>query len=175
MRTARLAFGVLIAVVCTVAVAWLSRVPVEFHSEHEALVRLSWRMEGITVEECIELSVEALANLPIHMRNPKACIGRIAPYRLQVGLNGTLVVTDTIHPGGARRDRPIYVLSDFPVDPGEYRVQVRFDPILLPGMKWLPGAKPLSLDETVSLERRDIILVTLDDDTHKLVVRHPVN
>jgi hypothetical protein len=130
-------------------------------------------VEGISVEECRQLSPEELANLPVHMRNPNACIGRIAPYRLQVGLNGTLLVNDTIHPGGARGDRPIYVLSDFPVDPGEHRVQVRFDPILMPGTTWLPGARPLSLDQTVILERRDIVLVTVDDDTHELVVRYP--
>jgi len=175
MKPVRLAVAVLAAVLVTVFVAWLSRVPVEFHSEHEALVRLSWRINGITLEHCRELSPEELANLPIHMRNPEACIGRIAPYRLQVGLNGDLIMDDTIYPGGARRDRPVYVLSDFPVDPGEHRVQVRFDPILLPGMTWLPSAKPLSLDETVMLERRDIVLVTLDDDTHELVVRHPEN
>ena len=116
--------AVILAVVGTVAVAWLSRVPLEFDSEHEALVRLSWRVDGISIEECRQLSEVELANLPIHMRNPEACIGRIAPYRLQVALDGQLMVNDTIHPGGARGDRPIYVLSDFPVDPGEHRVQV---------------------------------------------------
>jgi hypothetical protein len=172
MKAARL-LAVIVAVVATVLVAWLSRLPMHFDSEHEALVRLSWRVDGISVEECRQYSPQELANLPVHMRNPEACIGRIAPYRLQVGLNGTLLVNDTIHPGGARGDRPIYVLSDLPVDPGEHRIQVRFDPILLPGTTWLPGARPLSLDEIVRLERRDIVLVTLDDDTQELVVRYP--
>jgi len=173
MKSVRVALAVLLAVVGTVLVAWLSRVPARFDSEHEALVRLSWRVDGISVEECRQLSPAEVANLPIHMRNPEACIGRIAPYRLQVGLEGARLMDDTIYPGGVRGDRPIYVLSDFPVDPGQYRIQVRFDPILLPGTTWLPGAKPLSLDQIVDLERRDIVLVTLDDDTHELVVRHP--
>ena len=173
MRPFRLVLAAVLAVLLTTTVAWLSRLPLHFDSEHEALVRLSWRVDGISLEECRQRSDEELANLPIHMRNPEACIGRIAPYRLQVALNGTLLVNDTIHPGGARGDRPIYVLSDFPVDPGEHRVQVRFDPILLPGTTWLPGAQPLSFDQTVSLGQREIVLVTLDDDTKQLVVRYP--
>ena len=165
--------AVALAVISTVVVAGLTRLPVRFDADRDALIRLSWRVDGISVEECRTLSDEELANLPLHMRNPEACIGRIAPYRLQVGFGGTRFVDDTIRPGGARGDRPIYVLSDFPVHPGEYRVQVRFDPILLPGTTWLPGAKPLSIDETVRLERRDIVLVTLDDDTQELAIRYP--
>ena len=118
MRAFRLMSAVVVAALVTILVAWLSRLPMHFDSEHEALVRLSWRVDGISVEECRQLSPEELANLPVHMRNPEACIGRIAPYRLQVALNGTLLLNDTIHPGGARGDRPIYVLSGFPVDPG---------------------------------------------------------
>jgi hypothetical protein len=173
MSPARAVVAVILALLGTVLVAWMSRVPFEFESEHEALVRLSWRVDGISIEECRQLSAEELANLPIHMRSPEACIGRIAPYRLQVALDGQLMVNDTIRPGGARGDRPIYVLSDFPVDPGEHRIQVRFDPILLPGTTWLAEAAPLSFDETVSLERRDIVLVTVDDDTHQMVARRP--
>ena len=51
MRPVRLAQAATVAVVLTVLVAWLSRLPLHFDSEHDALVRLSWRIDGITVEE----------------------------------------------------------------------------------------------------------------------------
>jgi hypothetical protein len=123
------------------------------------------------MEECRQLSEEELANLPIHMRNPEACIGRIAPYHLQVGLDGALIMQDTVYPAGARGDRPIFVFRDFPVEPGTLRVQVRFDPLLHPGTAAGPGAIPLFLDTEAIAEVGRILLVTLDEDGKTLLVR----
>lgn len=152
-------------------IAVASRVPVAFGGDHEALLRLSWRVDGVSMEECRTLSEEELANLPPHMRNPRACIGRIAPYRLQVGLDGRQVVSDTVRPAGARGDRPIFVLRDLPVAPGPMRLQLRFEPLLPPGVRPGPGAIPLYLDRTVRVEAGQILLVTLDDPGTSLVVR----
>jgi hypothetical protein len=172
MRPAVGVLALAMAVAATVAVAGLSRVPLHFASQHDALLRLSWRVDGLSVEECRQMSDAELANLPVHMRNPEACIGRIAPYRLQVAVDGLRLVDDTIRPGGARGDRPIYVLSDFPVDAGEYRIQLRFEAILPTGSTWLATAVPVSMDRRVTLESGDIVLVTLDDDTHEMVVSY---
>ncbi|MEJ2204013.1 MAG: hypothetical protein P8170_07875, partial [Gemmatimonadota bacterium] len=118
MKTRRLATAILAGGLSVVAISAASRLPVSFGGDHDALLRLSWRVDGISMEECRTLTEEELANLPTHMRNPKACIGRIAPYRLQVGIDGALVVSDTVYPAGARGDRPVFVLRDVPVDPG---------------------------------------------------------
>jgi hypothetical protein len=103
--------GAVVAVLMTVGISWMSRAPFEFGADGEALIRLSWRVDGVTVEACRTLSEEELADLPIHMRNPDACIGQMAPFVFRATLSGVALVNDTLSPGGARGDRPIYVLD----------------------------------------------------------------
>lgn len=171
MSIRRLAIAVLVGGVSVAGISAASRLPVSFRGSHDALLRLSWRVDGISMEECRSLTDEELANLPPHMRNPRACIGRIAPYRLQVGIDGAMVVSDTVYPAGARGDRPIFVLHDLPLDPGATRVRVRFDPLLPPGARPGPAAVPLFLDRTVTAEAGRIVLVTLDEAGKSLMVR----
>ena len=95
--------AVTLGVVVAVGVAVLTRAPAQFADGEDALIRLSWRLEGVAVQECQALSEEELANLPVHMRNPEACIGQIADYELSVRLSNTGVLLDTLAPGGARR------------------------------------------------------------------------
>jgi len=171
MRIPRATAAILVGAVSVVVISAASRLPVSFGGDHHALLRLSWRVDGISMEECRTLSPQELANLPPHMRNPKACIGRIAPYRLQVGIDGAMVVSDTIYPAGARGDRPIFVLRDLPVDPGPMRLRVRFDPLLPPGTRPGPAAVPLFLDRTVTADVGRIVLVTLDEAGGSLLIR----
>jgi len=161
-----------VALLLAVCVAGLSRIPLRLGDEHESLVRLSWRMDGFSLGGCRIPTAEELAALPVHMRNPEACIGQIASYRLFVTIDGESVVDETVRPAGARHDRPLYVLADLPVDPGRYELAVRFEAILPEGAP-PPGAESLSVEEVVTIERRDIVLVTLDPDTQRLVVRVP--
>jgi len=171
VRAAAWVPAAVVAVVITVLVAGLSRVPVSLESEHESLVRLSWRMDGYSLEACRVPTAEELAALPVHMRNPNACIGQIASYRLRVAIDGEPVVDERVRPAGARHDRPIFVLSDLPVDPGRHSVEVRFEAILPEGTPPPIGAEPLSVAQEVTVEPREIVLVTLDPDTQRLVVR----
>jgi hypothetical protein len=166
-----MAVALLVGGLSVAGISAASRLPLSFRGEHDALLRLSWRVDGVSMEECRSLTDEELANLPVHMRNPEACIGRIAPYRLQVGIDGAMVVSDTVYPAGARGDRPIFVLHDLPLDPGSTRVRVRFDPLLPPGAKPGPAAVPLFLDRVVAVEAGRIVLVTLDDAGRNLVMR----
>ncbi len=166
-----MAVALLVGCISVVGISAASRLPLSFRGGHDALLRLSWRIDGISMEECRTLTDEELGNLPVHMRNPRACIGRIAPYLLQVGIDGAMVVSDTVYPAGARGDRPIFVLQDLPLDPGPARVRVRFDPLLPPGARPGPGAVPLFLDRTVVAEVGQIVLVTLDEAGRNLLIR----
>jgi hypothetical protein len=62
---------------------------------------LRWRMQ-----ECRRLSPEELEALPVHMRRPEVCAGRVAPYRLQVLLGGAMVTDTVIGAGGAPGGTP---------------------------------------------------------------------
>jgi len=163
-----------IAVAAAVAVgtAALSTVPVNFSTEDQALVRLSWRMAGVTAEACRTLSPEDLAALPIHMRNPRACIGHIASYHLQVTLDGVLVLNDTVRPPGARGDRPLTVLRDLPVRAGTHELSVRFDALLPEGVEPpAEGVTSLAWEGTARLAGRQVGLVTLGSTARSLEYR----
>lgn len=162
MTTARVV-GAVLAVVMTVGTAWMSRLPIDFGRDAESLLRLSWRVDGVTVEACRTLSEEELANLPVHMRNPEACIGTIAPFTLSAVLDGESVVADTVFPGGARGDRPIYVLRDLPLSPGRRTLEVRFNAVIPDGADVEGATTGYVWEGVVELEAGDIALLTLDD------------
>ena len=160
------------AVALTLAISAGSRIPVTFSEPDDALLRLSWRTRGITTEECRTLPQEELERLPVHMRNPQACIGLIAPYALTVSVDGTLLATDTVRPPGARGDRPLNVLREFPLPPGEHQVEVRFRAVFPEGVEPPDeGLRELSWEGSLRLGGRDVALVTLDEAGRALGVR----
>lgn len=171
MTPLRKGVAAVVAVGLTVATAALSRVPVSFSADDQGQLRLSWRVEGVTAEACRPLSAEELARLPVHMRNPKACIGVIASYHLQVTVDGAATVQDTIRPPGARGDRPITVLRELPLAPGPHRVGVRFDALLPEGVPVPEGVASLAWEGAVDVGRGDVVLLTLDDRARALVRR----
>ncbi|MDH5589489.1 MAG: hypothetical protein OEZ65_03090 [Gemmatimonadota bacterium] len=171
MSTLQRISAFVVGTLAIIAIAAASRIPISLGTGTDALVRLSWRVDGIIMEECRQLTDEELEKLPVHMRNENACIGRIAPYHLQVGLEETRLVDDTIYPGGARGDRPIYVLHDIPVTPGRHRVRIRFEPILPVGAPPGIGGIPLYMDTVVTVRATQIVLVTTDENATDLVIR----
>jgi hypothetical protein len=162
--------AVTLGVVVAVSVAVLTRAPAQFVDGEDALIRLSWRLEGLAVQECQALSAEELANLPVHMRNPAACIGQIADYELSVRLSDTEVLLDTVAPGGARGDRPIYVLADLPVAAGTHDLSVRFS-ALVP--ETYEGDDPVEYTWSGIVEPGfgEIVLITLNEAGTAFVIR----
>lgn len=157
----RRAAAVLLAVALTAGVAWLSRAPTEFGSGANAVIRLSWRVAGVPVEACRTRTEEELAALPVHMRSPRECSRALAPFALDVALDGRAVVRDTVFPKGARADRPVYVYRDLPVSPGRAALSVQFEAVLGHGVQ--PGdstATRYAWDGELDLDAGDVALLT---------------
>jgi hypothetical protein len=163
--------GAVVALALTVVTAGLSRVPVDFSTEDGGILRLSWRNRGVTVQACRTRSAEELASLPVHMRNPTACIGEIASYRLVVFVDGAVVVDDTLRPAGARGDRPVYVLEDLPLDVGRHPIAVEYTALLPEDADPPDGIVSLSWSGTISMARGRVTLITLDEQAQGLVAR----
>lgn len=159
----------LVSVLVTVAIAAGSRSSVALDGHGEALLRLSWRAEGQAIEECRRLSPDELARLPVHMRTPQSCVGRIADYELSVRLADREILIDTLTAGGARGDRPIYVFSDVSVPAGHHDVEVRFA-ALMPATT-APGdvPTPFSWQGSLDLGVGEIALITLDAAGERLI------
>jgi hypothetical protein len=154
-----------------------SFVPYTAERDVGAIVRLAWRARGERVRDCRRRTPDELAKLPAHMRQEEVCEGRILPYRLVVELDGAAAVNQLIHGAGAREDRPLYVFQDLVVPPGMHRIALSFtregtapaDSTAVPGGLATPAR--LSLDTTVTLGSRRVVLVTYDEEREQLVVR----
>jgi hypothetical protein len=158
-----------LAVGLTALLGFLARAPLAGdHAGQSALV-LAWRVRGEEVVECRPPTEAELADLPVHMRNPDACIGDIPPFSLEVTVDGQAKVSRTVRPAGVRGDRPLYVYEELWLDPGPYALAVSF-------RSQDGGAAPeqaaLQLDTSVRLRPGQILLVTRGSDG-RLEVREP--
>lgn len=180
-RVWKLAAG-LLAAAAVLALAGLSRMPYRASGDDQALIRLSWRIRAEQMgAECRRPSQEELEALPPHMRNPDACVGSLRPFRLRVRVDDRTVLDDRVRPGGARRDRPVYVFRDVEVAPGERRVEITFrQEVDGAGESARAGEGPdedappgvaLELRRTLRVGIREVVLITLDDGRGRLVVR----
>jgi len=105
--------------------AFASAVPVAYHPQAAARLRLSWSARPERIEVCRQLSAEEQAQREEHMRQRMECVGGFASYALVVEVDGRAIGETVVHGAGLRHDRPLYVLRDFPVPPGEHRLRVR--------------------------------------------------
>jgi hypothetical protein len=76
------------------------------------------------VEHCVTRSDEELRDVPSHMRQRVVCEGRSARYRMLVRRDGEVLADEVVTGAGARQDRPIYVLREFPTPPGALRLEI---------------------------------------------------
>jgi hypothetical protein len=175
--------GIATAFAAAAATAALSRVPYTPEGSESAVVRLSWRTTGKSVEECREASPEELEHLPAHMRQSIVCEGRAASYHLRVAIDGRPLVDELVSGRGEQGDRPIYVYRDLAVTPGTHRLEVDFAAVAPPdgGSEGIhreaeeheeieEKAPQLTLDVPLALGARRIALVTYDAELQQLVL-----
>jgi hypothetical protein len=163
----RLVLGALVAVLLTIALGALSRVPAPGIDSREAALRLSWRLRSEETGECRRPTAEELQDLPSHMQNPDACAGVLPAYRLQVEVDGNERFDDLVEASGARGDRPLFVYREVRLPPGQHSVRVQFSP------EEAGDAIELFLDASVSLGPGDVRLVTRNEDTGELEIARP--
>jgi hypothetical protein len=169
MTRARSLLAGALALAIALVIAWLSQAPTTYARADDALLRLSWRVDGLRIEECRERTAEELEALAPHMRTPEVCVGGGADYELLVELDGAGVVHDTIRAGGARGDRPIYVYRDLDLSPGRYALRVAFGALLPDGFA-VDGARVThAFDGQVDVAPTEVVLITLDPVTSDLV------
>jgi hypothetical protein len=178
--------GIALVIALMAGLVWASNAPMTTNRAPEARLRLAWSARPERIEKCRQQSEEELARLPAHMRQPVACEGTTAEYRLQVRIEGALVADRVVHGGGLRRDRRLYVLEEVVLPATEATVDVRFDRVdpVEPGVSAIERdherAEPtpvqreevpahLSLARRIHLSPREVMLVTYDSDRRELV------
>ena len=193
-RGARMA-GAIVAALAMLVLGAASRAPWTVSPADLALLRLSWRVQSESAEECRPLSEEEKADLPVHMRVPEVCEARAIPYLLQATIDGSGAVSDTVHGAGAREDRPITIFREIPLTAGRHDVRITFAPISGgrvgdsddveepddleepdddgepdgDGEAEEPAGVALEYSATIDLEEREVALVTVDPGGRTLV------
>lgn len=121
---ARRAVGGAAALGIALLLAWLSRAPMRVSGSDAGLIRVAWSARPERVERCVTRTDEELREVPSHMRQRVVCEGRSARYRMLVRRDGEVLADEVVTGAGARHDRPIYVLREFPTRPGALRLEV---------------------------------------------------
>lgn len=124
--SARIAVGALATAIVLMGVAWTSSAPVPMRGAGLARLRLSWSARPERIEACRTLSAAELAEREEHMRQRVECEGRFATYLLRVDADGRPLTELLAKGAGLRHDRPLYVLREVDLAPGEHRIRVSF-------------------------------------------------
>lgn len=167
-RSVRWLAPLLVTVIMTVGIGWLARAPYEPPGSDSAILRLSWRLRAPVAETCRPRTQTELDALPVHMRTPEVCQSRTAVYDLSVQLDSLKADTSRVLQGGAKGDRPLFVLKEMALEPGPHHVRIRFA-----SGAGVPAAEPvvLALDTVLHMHAGAIALVTLGSDGRTLIVR----
>ncbi len=168
------------AVVVTLAgaaiLAALSAWPMPGDPPEHALLRLDWRLRGEEAGDCLRPREEDLERLPVHMRNPDACLGALPPYHLRLWVDGALLVDDLVRGGGAREDRPLTVYRAVPLTPGSRRIRAEFvrEAQTLSDADHAKPPVALHVESEATLEPGRVLLIVRRQDTGTLEVRSPL-
>lgn len=76
-------------------------------------------------KECRRLSTEEIAELAPNMRRLEICERERLPIRLQLSLDGRILIDQEYEPTGLSGDGPSKIDRRFAVAPGEYRLELR--------------------------------------------------
>ncbi len=126
MRTLRILGQLLVYAAFGAIVAWFSTEPSwRHHDPDEAQVKLSFSHAGERAGECRRLTPEEIAALPPNMRRPTDCPRRRVPVHVELEIDGTLTVAETLAPSGIAGDGPSTAYRRIPVTAGRHRIVAR--------------------------------------------------
>ncbi len=95
--------------------------------EDQAVVTMAFSHAGKTVEPCRRRTPEELAKLPPNMRKPMECSRELSPLRVELLLDGKVILQKTAEPPGLYKDRVVYLFLKAIVSAGKHHVDVRMN------------------------------------------------
>ena len=164
LRTATLwrpALQLAVALGILLGVEALAHLPLGRPAEGAA-IRLAVRTAAGKIEICRDVSPEELAQLPIHMRQPRLCEEQPVAYRLTMAVDGQEVHAVHADRRGMRGDRPLVIDELVAIPAGRHDLFVSLEPEVPPGTAAAvaAGLPRGTLRQTVELPAGRIALVT---------------
>lgn len=103
----------------------LSHAPAYRHFPADrAQLKVSLVHSAARKEECRRLSAEEIAKLAPNMRKPLSCARERLPLRLEVVLDGQVLIRETFQATGLSQDGPARIYRRFVVAPGIHRLRL---------------------------------------------------
>lgn len=93
-------------------------------AEDKAVVTLAFGHAAKRVAECTVLSQEELQKLAPNMRKPMDCPRQRSPVTIELRVNGTIEVEDTLQAPGLYQDQSVDVYRNVKVPHGEHRLSI---------------------------------------------------
>ena len=90
-----------------------------------ALLRVSFSHAGDRVEPCKRFTPEEIARMAPNMRRAQNCARERVALRLQVTVNGELLMDRELAPAGLHGDGAAAVYASFPLSPGAADIEAR--------------------------------------------------
>jgi hypothetical protein len=90
-----------------------------------ALLRVSFSHAGERAAPCRRFTPEELAKLAPNMRRPMDCARERVALRVQVAVDGTVLLDEELPAAGLSRDGAATVYARFPVTPGRHELEAR--------------------------------------------------
>ncbi len=116
-----LVYGAFVALV-----GWLSSAPSYTPVDPSlALLRVSFSHAGERVEPCRRYTPEEIAAMAPNMRRPLDCARERVPLRVQVAVDGVVMLDRVLPPSGLAGDGASTVYARLAVAPGRHRVTAR--------------------------------------------------
>lgn len=126
MNPTRLAAGLLVSVALTALVALLSAWPQHRPiPEGSGVIKLSLSHAADRSSRCRDLSAEELARRPANMRQTRVCERRRPPVHIEMDIDGSPVINETVAPGGIAGDGPSRLYRRLALPEGTHIVALR--------------------------------------------------
>lgn len=124
-----------------------------------AAIKLSLSHAAERLEPCVQLTVEQIAAMPANERRPAQCTRERLPLRVELDIDGELMLSVVAEPSGLWSDGPGSIYERFNVSPGEHTITVRLrDSAREDGWDYMHS-------EVVSLEPARYFTVTFKAET----------
>jgi len=157
----RLGLQVALALALLLGVGALAHLPLGAPADGAA-IRLAVRTSAGKLEICRDVPPEELAQLPVHMRQPRICEEQPVAYRLTLSVDGIPVHAVRAERRGLRSDRALVIDDLVLIAAGRRSLVVELEPEVPAGT---PGASAAALPrgelrQTIDLPAGRIALVT---------------
>ncbi len=167
---------VVLLVMFALPVFYLSNSSYSFYSPNDASIKVAFQHTGKRIANCDEADVikkegeryreilKTEKRIKMNMGRLSGCPRERFPVIVELSVDGNIMLDRAYKPAGIKKDMASYAYDEFIVKPGAHRISAG---LYDSGAKDKPD---FTIEETVDIKPRQILLLRFDNATNKLVL-----